>query len=125
MSGEEGWRPPFATGRIAGGYEPLKYYLEVARERGREDLVERALLSEEDFEWLRGRIAEARRIRLLDLLDELEDRFLERVDPEVAREAFKRYGVEISSGDAQHRIARLLASWLVEAGEEWGHLRLG
>ena len=122
---EEGWRPPFASGRIAGVYEPLRLYLEVARELGREDLVERAVLSEEDFSWLRQRVSQAGRLRLLDLLDELEERFIERVDPEVAREAFRRYGVELSAGDARRRIARLLASWLVEAGEEWGHVKLG
>ncbi len=125
MGEEEGWRPPFASGRIAGVYEPLRLYLEVARELGREDLVERAVLSEEDFSWLRQRVSEAGRLRLLDLLDELEERFLERVDPEVAREAFRRYVVELSAGDARRRIARLLASWLVEAGEEWGHVKLG
>jgi len=125
LAGEEGWRPPFASGRIAGVYEPLKYYLEVARERGREDLVERALLSEEDFAWLREKIGEAGRLKLSELLDELEERFLERVDPEIAREAYRRYGVELSPEDARRRIARLLASWLVEAGEEWGHVKLG
>lgn len=121
---EDEWRPPFASGRIAGSYEPLRLYLEVARESGREDLVDKAILGEDDFEWLRRRVSEAGRLKLLDLLDELEERFMERVDPEVAVEAFRRYGLEMSAGDARRRIARLLASWLVEAGEEWGHVKL-
>ena len=124
MGGEGGWRPPFASGKIAGSYEPLKIYMELARERGREDLLDASILREEDFRMLRERVEREGRVRLLDLLNELEEYFAERVDPELAREAYRRYGLDLATGDARKRLARLMAAWLLEAGEEWGYVRL-
>ncbi|MEB3861688.1 MAG: hypothetical protein GSR84_05655 [Desulfurococcales archaeon] len=115
-------RPPFASGRIAGDYEPLFLYWEAARRAGREDLVERAMLREEDYR-LASRLAREAG-RLGDLLDRLEEVMLERVDPGVAAEAYRMYGAPVGDEDARRLIARLLASWLVEAAEHWGFLRL-
>lgn len=116
--------PPFASGRIAGSYSLLFEYWRVARERGREDLVEKAMLSDEDYRRLREIASQGERVRLTDLLDELVDYFMERVDEELAGEAAGRLGYRISGSDARRLIARLLASWLVEAGEYWNIIRI-
>ncbi len=115
-------RPPFASGKVAGDYEPLFLYWEVARERGREDLIEAATLREEDYKVLQREAGEG--LGLDALLEALTSYMEDRVDPVVAAEAYRRYGVEASPEDARRLIARLLASWLVEAGEYWGFVRL-
>ena len=115
--------PPFASGRIAGSYEPLFLYWEEARARGRGDLVEDAMLREDDYRLLRGLVARYR--RLGELLDVLTSLMEDRVDPDIAREAYVRYGVAgVRPVDARRLIARLLASWLIEAGEYWGILKV-
>ncbi len=120
-SGE--WKPPFASGRVVGSYEPLKRYLEEARRRGREDLVEKALLNEDDFELLR-RLVVVEGVSLESLLSALEERFYDRVDGEVAREAYRSMGLKVDTESAKRMIARILAGWLIESGEEWKILRL-
>ncbi|MCE4610363.1 MAG: hypothetical protein F7B17_00120 [Desulfurococcales archaeon] len=117
------WKPPFATGKIVGSYEPLRRYLEAARRRGREDLVEAALLREEDFNLLR-RLASLERVSLESLLSALEERFYDRVSGEVAREAYQSLGIRVDEESARRMMARILAGWLVESGEEWRILRL-
>ena len=117
------WKPPFATGKVVGSYEPLRRYLEEARRRGREDLVEAALLREEDFNLLR-RLAALERVSLDSLLSALEERFYDRVSGEVAREAYESLGIRVDEESARRMIARILAGWLVESGEEWRILRL-
>ena len=115
-------KPPFASGRIGGDYEPLFLYWEAARSAGREDLVESSMLGEEDYRLVRelaGRVSS-----LGELLDILVERMYGRIDPEVAREAYRRYGVEASGEDARLLLARLLAAWLIEAAEYWGYIRL-
>ena len=124
MAGGKPRRPPFASGEIAGDYEPLFAYWEEAKSRGDEGAVERATLSREDFDELERLVAEEGRLRLSDLLDRLAPRFEGRVDPEIAVRAYERVGLRLDSGEARRRIASLLAAWLVEAGEHWGMLRL-
>ena len=110
--------PPFATGRITPDYSILFEYWRVAREREREDLVEKAMLGEDDYELLREKASTTR--RLGDLLEILEDIMVERVDPDIAVEAVARAtGSRVDSETARRLVARLLASWLVEAGEYW------
>jgi hypothetical protein len=118
-----GRRPPWASGRLAGDYELLFAYWEEARRRGREDLVEAAMLSEDDFQELR-RLVEEGAGSALDLVEKLAARVEERFDPDVAAAAASRLGLPAGGGEARRILARLLASWLVEAGEAWGILRL-
>ncbi len=113
--------PVFATGRIVGDYGLLFKYWEVAGAK-----AEEAMLRNEDFNHLR-RLVEAKgpRLRLSELLDSLTDYFLPRVDPEAARQAYKSYyGIDVDTYTARRQVARLLAGWLVEAGEEWKILSL-
>jgi len=115
--------PPFASGKIASDYSILFEYWRVARERGREDLVESGMLSEDDYKMLVEEAAE--NPNLEDLLDALVARLLDRIDPDVAVEAVRRAtGARVDADTARRLVARLLASWLVEAGEYWNMVRL-
>lgn len=115
--------PLFADGSVVGDYEPLFYYWEIARRQGREDVVEKSMLSRDDFRFIE-RLVEEERIALTRLLNVLEDYYVLRVDPEVAREAYREaYGVDLGSEDARRRIARILAGWLIEAARQWGKIR--
>ncbi|MGC9210005.1 MAG: hypothetical protein ACP5FT_01895 [Acidilobus sp.] len=115
----EGRRPPFATGELVDDYEPLFRYWEAARARGRQDLVERATLSEEDFEFVRRFVRSSMSMTLLELVDALKVRFRERVDPSIASEAL---GMDAET--AVEVLSSLLAGWLVEAAEEFKLLGL-
>jgi len=119
---EEGKLPPFASGKITSDYSILFEYWKVAREKGREDLIEGSMLSEDDYKLL---VEEAGKSpRLDDLLEALADKFLDRIDPDIAVEAVRRAtGATVESETARRLVARLLASWLVEAGEYWNMIR--
>lgn len=117
MDSSESWKPPFASREIISDYEPLRLYLEEARRRGREDLVEKALLTQDDFTYLSKLVGE--NLNLLDLIEKLKLRFIERVDGEIAREAFTKTGLNVDVAFARERIAYILAGWLIEAGKYW------
>jgi propanediol dehydratase large subunit len=114
---DSSWSPPFASRELINDYESLRVYLEIAKSRGREDLVERALLSQEDFTLLSD--LAKRGLSVLDLMEALKSRFMERVDGDIAREAFKALGLNVSSDFARERLAYILAGWLLEAGKHW------
>jgi len=115
--------PPFASGKITSDYSILFEYWRVAREKGREDLVESGMLSEDDYRMLVEEAA--KNPRLEDLLDALVERLLDRIDPGVAVEAVQRAtGARVDADTARRLVARLLASWLVEAGEYWNMVKL-
>jgi len=96
------WAPPFASREVISDYEPLRAYLEVARRKGREDLIEKVLLKQEDFLLLSTMVKQG--LSLLELISELKSRFMERVDGEVAREAFNTIGLDVSSELARERL---------------------
>ena len=116
-------RPPWASGKLAGDYDLLYAYWEEARRRGREDLVEAAMLSERDFDKLRELVGEGPR-SALELVERLAGELEARIDEDVAGAAAAGLGLPLAGEEARRRVARLMASWLVEAGEEWGVLRL-
>ncbi len=111
------WTPPFASGELVYDYEPLRVYLELAKRKGREDLIEKALLTQEDFTILSSLVI--RRMNLLDLIDVLKQRFMERIDGDIAKEAFTSIGLNVSTDFARERLAYILAGWLLEAGKYW------
>ena len=117
-------KPPFASGEIVGDYEPLFAYWRVARDKGREDLIEASTLSNEDFEYVKRYIEVRVRLSLAELIADLSTYFQDRVDEEVAREAYRRLGIGGVEGDYRILIARILAGWLVEAAEAWGILKI-
>ncbi len=112
--------PYFATGEVVGDYTLLYIYWRKAGKR-----AEDATLRREDFDYLR-RIVEGGKVRKLnELLERLTSYYLSRVDANAAVEAVKEYyRVPMSADDAKRMIARILAGWLVEAGQQWGILRL-
>ncbi len=117
-----GEKPPFASGKLAGDYKPLFEYWRVARERGREDLIEASMLQEADYDFLRKNVVIGESV--LDLLEKVTNSVIDRIDPEIAQIAMERVGLQLPKDEARLRIARLLASWLIEAGEYWGYIRL-
>jgi len=114
---------PFARGRLVSSFDILKEYWRVARERGREDLVEAAMLSEPDYRRVaQVVIEEGGRISLGDLWDKLAKELEERIDPEIALEAARRAGYNVDAETARSLVARQLAAWLIEAAEYWNFI---
>ena len=107
--------PLLGDGSIVSDYDPLFKYWELAREMRREELIDKAMLKNNDFKYIEELI-QRERFNLLELLNILEDYFLHRVDGEVAKEAYSRvYGVDIDPLEARRRLARILGGWLIEA----------
>lgn len=119
-----GEKPPFASGRIAGSYDLLFAYWRVAREKGMEELVEKAMLHDEDYNLLKNIVSKKGRISLWDLLEELTQVFMDRVDERLAVEAASRLGYSVGGKEARSLVARLLAAWLIEAGEYWNMIKI-
>ncbi len=111
--------PPFATGRLVGDYDPLYRYWETLRSRGREDLLERAMLAEEDFDFVRRLVRSTPSMTLLELMDALKVRFRQRVDPGIASEAL---GTDPDA--AIEILTTVLAGWLIEAAESFKEIGL-
>ncbi len=117
--------PFFADGSIIGDYKPLFIYWRILREKGRNDLLDKAFLKREDFELVNRLVEERGRISLRELIDELTERFMDRVDPDIAMKAFTEvYGVSIDREYARRRIAYILAGWLIEASKNTGILKI-
>ncbi len=104
-------RPLLADGSIVGSYEPLYSYWEVAREKG----VEEVTITGEDLEFVEKLVESAGRLRLLEVREMLVKKFIPRVNPEVAEEAYKRLGFNFTREEARRRIAEILAGWSLEA----------
>jgi len=117
-------KPLMATGDVIDNYEPLFYYWKRARNLNREDLIEKTLIREEDLELLKNTIERNTKLNLEDLLNKLSKMILNRIDASVAKEALKDYGISMSEESAREFIARILAGWIVEAGEIRGILKL-
>ena len=109
MMGER--KPLLADGSVVGSYEPLFRYWEAAKRRGLEKLT----IGSEELKYVEERVRREGRVNLLQLLSELAERFLPRVDPEAAREAFESLGLRLAPEEARRRIAEILAGWALEA----------
>ena len=114
-------RPPLSTGDVVENYELLFAYWRKARELGREDLIERTLIKEEDLKLLEEMIRESGAggapLNLGLLIDRLTETLSSRVDPDVAKKALKDLGITSPEEDARTIIARILAGWLIEVGQ--------
>lgn len=113
-------RPLLANGSIVGSYKPLYRYWELARRRGAEE----AAITGEDLEEVRRAVELRGRVSLLELREELVRRFLPRVDPEIAREAYEGLGWRLTSAEARRRIAEILAGWALEAAKNLNMISL-
>ncbi len=115
--------PLLGDGSIVPDYSLLYAYWEALRRKGAD--IDRALLRREDFDTLRRLVEQAPSQTLEELLGKLIQHFLPRVDREAALEAFREtYSLEPDTETAARRVARILAGWLVEAGQQTGILRL-
>ncbi len=116
---DEGY-PYFATGEIVHDYGLLYKYWRRAGKR-----AEDATLANRDFNYLKSIVEESGVVRLSELLDNLTEYFLPRVEARAALEAVRdHYGVEVDADTARRMVARILAGWLIEAGKQWRILRL-
>jgi len=113
-------RPLLASGTIVEDYEPLFMYWRVAEDRGAEKIT----LKNEDFEYLKLLLDKEERITLLKLKNRLLSTMLERVDPNIAVEAYRKLGIEIPPDVARRMIAEILVGWLVEAAETLNLIKL-
>jgi DNA-directed RNA polymerase subunit F len=104
-------KPLLADGSVVGSYEPLFRYWEAAKRRGLEELT----IGSEELKYVEERVRREGRVSLLQLLSELAERFLPRVDPEAAREAYESLGLRLAPEEARRRIAEILAGWALEA----------
>ncbi len=122
MSDPEKWMPPFASGKLASSYKPLYYYWKELKESGEEELLEKSTLNEDDYR----KVAELAQnsSNVYDILESLKESFKERISPEHAVKALRRYGVNVDEDSAVEILAGLLASWAIEAAEKWGMIRL-
>ena len=116
---EVSWKPFFASNKVIKDYEPLRRYLE--KVKGTE-WYDKAFISQKDFEKLKA-LASEKKKKLGELWDELTEYFLERVNGEAAKEALRELGYEVDEDEAKKIIARTLAGWFLEAGEEWDVIR--
>ena len=71
----------------------------------------------EDLEAVRRAVESRGRVSLLELMEELVRRFLPRVDPEIAREAYESLGWRMTGAEARRKIAEILAGWALEAAK--------
>ncbi len=115
-------KPFFATGEIVSDYSLLKKYWELLKLRGKS--VEPVLLSRQDFDYIK-RLIGRRRIRLDEIYEELIDYFAERIDPDIAAEAYEKvYGVRIEPETARRKLAEIMAGWLLEASSFLGDIKI-
>ena len=117
------WKPTFATGKLVRDYEPLRLYLELVKGT---EWYDRAFLSQRDFERLVDVVKRINgKANLLAVWKELAEEMKDRIEPKAAFEALTRSGYEVKDEEeARELMAKLLAGWLLEAGEEWDLIRL-
>jgi len=115
---EKRGKPFLADGSLVEDYTLLFKYWEKARSRNK-SLAEKAVLTHEDFIELE-RIAESfYGHSIIDLINFFKEVMRERIDPEIAVEAYKEtYGVVVEEATAVDKLATILASWLLEAGRQ-------
>lgn len=121
--GEKSGLLPFASGKLVDDYSILREYWKRARAHDREDLVEKSMLTEEDYNLVRNIVSSKGRVGLQDLWDEVAERLAERIDPDIAQEALEAHGIRTTKDTARRLVARQLAAWLIEAAEYWRMIR--
>ncbi len=84
----------------------------------------KAVLSHKDFVYLKEIIENVGKIDLASLLDKLIRYFLERIECDIAVEAYRElYKVDVNREYACREIAKILAGWLIEAGRYTGVIK--
>ncbi len=115
--------PFFGDGTIVGSYKPLFEYWKLLKEKHLS--IDSSLLRPDDFKYVKELVEKHRKIMLQDLISELTKYFLNRIDCDLAKEAYRRaLGIELSKEDACKKLAEILAGWLIEAANNTGLLKL-
>lgn len=111
--------PLLSSGKLVSDYTPLKIYIDIARERGLD--IDKLILSSEDLEYVRNLVNEIASRDISTITKILIEKFQSRVNPDIAREAYRRYiGSDIDGDIASKMIAEILAKWCIEAAETLG-----
>lgn len=114
--------PFFADSSIVNDYRPLKKYWELIRDN--KDLLEKAFLNRNDFDYLKEIVDSSPGIDIASLLNIFINRFLPRIDCETARRAYAEvYEINVDEESACREIAKILSGWLIEAGRNTGILK--
>jgi len=118
--------PFMASGRIVRDYGVLFKYVELLEKRGRGYEARRALPTSEDIEYLKRAVTRGMVRTLDEAIKLLKSRFRERIDVDVAAEAYRRhYGVaDVSEDMAVEELSRVLAGYAIEIAEQLGEIRL-
>jgi len=120
---EDPWLPLLASGKLVGDYTPIKIYQDVAREMGRDPGS--VVISSQDLSFLRELVASSHSRDVQALVSMLAFSIRPRIDPEVARETYKRYlGVDVGEERAVAMLSDLIARWCLEAGDIMGIIRI-
>ncbi len=112
-----------ASGKLVGDYTPIKIYQEVARERGKDPGS--VVISSQDLGFLRELVVSSPSRDVQALASMLAASIRARIDPEVARETYRRYlGVDVGEERAVAMISDLVAKWCLEAADIMGIIRI-
>ncbi len=119
-------KPLLATGKLGGDYQLIITYWQTAGGAGSEK-AEKIVLNRDDFkraEKILEKIS-GRKTRVSELIEDFSSFFKDRIDPELAEEAYlKAHGVRISGKEAAKKVCEALAIWLLEALESEGKISL-
>ncbi|ALU12635.1 hypothetical protein EYM_05970 [Ignicoccus islandicus DSM 13165] len=117
------WKPIFATKKLVRDYEPLRYYLELVRDT---EWYDKAFLSGADFKLLSAVVQNNKdKANLLAVWKMLTEKMKSRINSKMAYRALKNSGYHVrDEEEARDLMARMLAGWLLEAGEEWNLIRM-
>lgn len=122
-SSSEGWMPLLASGKLVSDYTPIRIYQEVAREKGKDPGS--VVISTQDLLFLRDLVVSSSSRDVHAIISILASSIKARIDPEVARETYRRYlGVDIGEESAVSMISELVARWCLEAADTMGIIKI-
>jgi hypothetical protein len=120
---ESDFKPMLASGKVVTDYRPYIIYLKLA-ENINVELKNTALPQNSDFEYLKEIIKKGYE-HLDDILAELTRYVLNRIRGDIAaRAVYEVLNVESDPEYATELIAKILAGWIIEIGDNLGVIKL-
>jgi hypothetical protein len=115
--------PFLASGKLVSDYTPIRIYQEVAREKGKDPGS--VVITTQDLMFLRDLVASSSSRDVQAIVSVLALLIKARIDPDVARETYRRYlGVDIGEESAVSMISELVARWCLEAADTMGIIKI-
>ncbi|MEM4970250.1 MAG: hypothetical protein QXE01_03235 [Sulfolobales archaeon] len=115
--------PFLASGKLVSDYTPIRIYQEIAREKGKDPSS--VVISSQDLGFLRDLVTNSSSRDVQAIISILASSIKTRIDPEVARETYRRYlGADIGEESAVSMISELVAKWCIEAADTMGIIRI-